>query len=190
MADISSVLRLIAMDIGKLCNDLRLLASGPNTGFAEVILPAVEPGSSIMPGKINPSICEAANMACLQVMGNDHAVQLAAAAGQLELNTHMPVTGYNLIRSFGVLTRTAQMLADKCISGIEVDRQRCERYFETSGGLGTVLNPKLGYDKVAELVKHSLRTKKTARDLVIEQGIMTAEEFEELVARSTGPNLD
>jgi aspartate ammonia-lyase len=190
LADISSVLRLIAMDIGKLCNDLRLLASGPNTGFAEVILPAVEPGSSIMPGKINPSICEAANMACLQVMGNDHAVQLAAAAGQLELNTHMPVTGYNLIRSFSVLTRTARMLADKCISGIEVDRQRCERYFETSGGLGTVLNPKLGYDKVAELVKHSLRTKKTAKDLVIEQGIMTAEEFDELVARSTGPNLD
>jgi aspartate ammonia-lyase len=190
MADASAALRLVATDIGKLCNDLRLLASGPNTGLAEVILPAVEPGSSIMPGKINPSICEAANMACMQVMGNDHAVQLAAAAGQLELNTHMPVTGYNLIRSFGILTRTARMLASKCISGIEVDRARCERYFETSGGLGTVLNPKLGYDKVAELVKHSLRTKKTAKDLVIERGIMTEAEFDELVARSTAPNLD
>jgi len=190
MADVSSVLRMIAMDIGKLCNDLRLLASGPNTGFAEVILPAVEPGSSIMPGKINPSICEAANMACIQVMGNDHAVQLAAGAGQLELNTHMPVTGYNLVRSFNILARTAVMLADKCITDIQVDRARCLNYFETSGGLGTVLNPKLGYDKVAELVKESLRTKKTARDLVIEKGIMTAEEFEQLVARSTGPNLD
>lgn len=190
MADISSVLRMMAMDVGKLCNDLRLLASGPNTGFAEVILPAVEPGSSIMPGKINPSICEAANMACIQVMGNDQAVQLAAGAGQLELNTHMPVTGYNLVRSFNILTRTAIMLADKCIAGIQVDRERCLKYFETSGGLGTVLNPKLGYDKVAELVKESLRTKKTAKELVIEKGIMSEEDFEKLVARSTAPNLD
>ncbi len=190
MADISSVLRLIAADIGKLCNDLRLLASGPNTGLAEIVLPAVEPGSSIMPGKINPSICEAANMACIQVIGNDQAVQWAAAAGQLELNTHMPVTGYNLVRSFNILARTARMLADKCISGIEVNEERCLSYFETSGGLGTVLNPKLGYDKVAELVKESLRTKKTAKQLVIEKGIMTEAEFEQLVARSTAPNLD
>ncbi len=190
LADVSSVLRLIATDIAKLCNDLRLLVSGPNTGFAEVRLPAVEPGSSIMPGKINPSICEAANMACMQVMGNDHAVQLAAGAGQLELNTHMPVSGYNLVRSFNILTRTAVMLAEKCIVGIEVDRERCMKYFETSGGLGTVLNPKLGYDKVAELVKESLRTKKTAKELVLEKGIMTADEFDQLVARSTAPNLD
>lgn len=189
-ADVSGVLRMIAMDIGKLCNDLRLLASGPNTGLAELILPAVEPGSSIMPGKINPSICEAANMACLQVMGNDQAVQLAASAGQLELNTHMPVTGYNLVRSFGLLTRTATMLETKCISGIQVNRERCTRFFETSGGLGTVLNPKLGYDKVAELVKESLRTKKTAKELVLEKGILTEEEFDELVRRSTAPNLD
>ncbi len=190
MADVSSALRMIAMDIGKLCNDLRLLASGPNTGLAEIMLPAVEPGSSIMPGKINPSICEAANMACIQVMGNDQAVQLAAGAGQLELNTHMPVTGYNLVRSFNLLTRTARMLADKCIVGIQVDAERCAWYFETSGGLGTVLNPKLGYDKVAVLVKESLRAKKTAKELVIEKGIMTEEEFEKLVARSTEPNLD
>lgn len=190
MADMSSVLRMIAMDIGKLCNDLRLLASGPNTGLSEIVLPAVEPGSSIMPGKINPSICEAANMACIQVMGNDQAVQLAASAGQLELNTHMPVTGYNLVRSFNILTRTAIMLADKCIGGIQVDRERCLNYFETSGGLGTVLNPKLGYDKVAELVKESLRTKKPAKELVIEKGIMTEEEFERLVSKSTEPNLD
>lgn len=190
MADMSSVLRMIAMDIGKLCNDLRLLSSGPNTGLAELILPPVEPGSSIMPGKINPSICEAANMACIQVMGNDQAVQLAAAAGQLELNTHMPVTGYNLVRSFGILARTAEMLAGKCIAGIKVDRERCLNFFESSGGLGTVLNPKLGYDKVAELVKESLRTKKNAKELVIEKGIMSESEFEKLVARSTGPNLD
>lgn len=190
MADMSATLRLMAMDIAKLCNDLRLLVSGPNTGFAEIQLPAVEPGSSIMPGKINPSICEAANMACIQVMGNDQAVQLAAGAGQLELNTHMPVTGYNLVRSFRILVRTCRMLVDKCISGIQVDREKCYRYFESSGGLGTVLNPKLGYDKVAELVKESLRTKKNAKQLVIEKGIMTEAEFEQLVQRSTEPNLD
>lgn len=189
LADVSATLRLMAADIGKLCNDLRLLVSGPNTGFAELQLPAVEPGSSIMPGKINPSICEAANMACIQVMGNDQAVQLAAAAGQLELNTHMPVTGYNLVRSFNILTRTATMLAGKCIRGIQVDHERCMKYFETSGGLGTVLNPKLGYDKVAELVKESLKTKKTAKQLVLEKGIMSEAEFDQLVARSTGPNL-
>lgn len=190
MADMSSALRMVAMDIGKLCNDLRLLASGPNTGFAEVVLPAVEPGSSIMPGKINPSICEAANMACIQVMGNDHAVQLAAGAGQLELNTHMPVTGLNLVKSFRILARTARMLSEKCISGIEVNKERCYHYFESSGGLGTVLNPVLGYDKVAALVKESLKEKKSAREIVVEKGILTEDEFVKLAKNSTQPNLD
>ncbi len=190
MADMSCALRLTATDIAKLCNDLRLLVSGPNTGFAEVQLPAVEPGSSIMPGKINPSICEASNMACIQVMGHDHAVQLAANAGQLELNTHMPVTGLNLVKSFRILQRTAVMLAEKCIRGIVVNREKCYYYFENSGGLGTVLNPVLGYDKVAALVKESLKTGRTARQIVIEKGVMTGEEFDKLVQHCTGPNLD
>jgi aspartate ammonia-lyase len=189
MAEMSAMLRLTAMDIGKICNDLRLMASGPNTGFAEVVLPAVEPGSSIMPGKINPSICEAANMACIQVMGHDHAVQLAAAAGQLELNTHMPVTGDNLVKSFRILDRVCRMLADKCIVGIQANRETCYHYFETSGGLGTILNPKLGYDRVAELVKESLKTKKTVRQLVVEKKIMSEADFDDLVKTSTGPNL-
>jgi aspartate ammonia-lyase len=190
MADMSSALRLTAMDIAKLCNDLRLLVSGPNTGLAEVQLPAVEPGSSIMPGKINPSICEAANMACIQVMGHDHAVQLAANAGQLELNTHMPVTGLNLVKAFRILQRTATMLADKCIAGILANRERCYYYFENSGGLGTVLNPVLGYDKVAALVKEAIKTGKTARQIVIEKNIMTGDDFDKLVQNCTGPNLD
>ena len=190
MADMSSALRMTAMDIGKLCNDLRLLSSGPNTGLAEVVLPPVEPGSSIMPGKINPSICEAANMACIQVMGNDHAVQFAASVGQLELNTHMPVTGTNLVKSFRILERCAHMVADKCIVGIKADADRCYRYFETSGGLGTILNPMLGYEKVAALVKESLKEKKTAREIVIEKGILTGEQFDDLVKNCTAPNLD
>ena len=189
MAELSCALRLTAQDIGKICNDLRLLCSGPNTGMAEIVLPAVEPGSSIMPGKINPSIAEATNMAMIQVMGHDHAVQLSAAAGQLELNTHMPVLGLNLVKALRILDRACVQLADKCISGIKANADTCYRYFETSGGLATILNPKLGYDKVSALVKESLATKKTARQIVVEKGIMTAEEFEKLVKTSTGPNL-
>ena len=188
MAELGSALRLTAMDINKVCNDLRLMTSGPNTGFAEILLPAVEPGSSIMPGKINPSICEAANMAMIQVMGHDHAVQLACMAGQLELNTHMPVTGLNLVKALRILTRACVMLADKCIAGIQANRETCYRYFENSGGLGTILNPRLGYDRVAELVKESLKTKRTVRQLVVEKGIMSEADFDQLVKTSTGPN--
>ncbi len=188
-AELSAALRLTAQDIGKICNDLRMLCSGPNTGMAEIILPAVEPGSSIMPGKINPSIAEATNMAMIQIMGHDHAVQLAASAGQLELNTHMPVLGLNLVKALRILDRACVQLANKCIIGIKANAETCYRYFETSGGLATILNPKLGYDKVSALVKESLATKKTARQIVVEKGIMTAEEFEKLVKTSTGPNL-
>jgi len=189
MAELSAALRLTAQDIGKMCNDLRLLCSGPNTGMAEIVLPAVEPGSSIMPGKINPSIAEATNMAMIQIMGHDHAVQLAAAAGQLELNTHMPVLGLNLVKALRILDRACIQLADKCILGIKANVETCYHYFETSGGLATILNPKLGYDKVSALVKESLATKKTAKQIVVEKGIMTAEDFEKLVKTSTGPNL-
>lgn len=188
-AEMSSALRLAAMDINKICNDLRLMCSGPNTGFAEVVLPPVEPGSSIMPGKINPSIAEATNMAMMQVIGNDAAVQAACSAGQLELNTHMPVTGLNLVKSHRILARAAVQLAEKCIAGIKANRERCYQYFETSGGLATILNPKLGYDKVSALVKESLATKKTAKQIVVEKGLMTGEEFDALVKGSTGPNL-
>lgn len=189
MAELSCALRLTAQDIGKICNDLRLLCSGPNTGMAEIVLPAVEPGSSIMPGKINPSIAEATNMAMIQIMGHDHAVQLSAAAGQLELNTHMPVLGLNLVKALRILDRACIQLADKCITGIKANVETCYRYFETSGGLATILNPKLGYDRVSALVKESLATKRTARQIVVEKGIMTDEEFEKLVKTSTGPNL-
>ena len=187
LAQFSGSLKLLAMDIQKICNDLRLLVSGPNTGLNEIVLPAVEPGSSIMPGKINPSICEAANMACIQVMGYDHAVSLACAAGQLELNTHMPVVGTNIMKSLQVLTRCACMLAEKCVGGITANKEVCYAYFERSGGLGTILNPKLGYDAVAVLVKESLKEGKTMKELVLEKEIMSMEEFEALEKNSTGP---
>ena len=189
LAGYSAALRCAAADVNKICNDLRLLASGPNTGFNEVTLPAVEPGSSIMPGKINPSICEAANMACIQIMGHDHTIQLACAAGQLELNTHMPVVGANLVAELKILDRCCVMLAEKCITGIAANAEVCRRHFETSLGLPTILNPRLGYDRAAELVKESRLTGKTLRELVLEKKLLSVVELDALLQSSTGPNL-
>lgn len=189
LAETSGALRMAALDLLKIGNDLRLLNSGPNTGLGEIVLPPVEPGSSIMPGKINPSICEAANMACMQVLGNDHAVAVACGAGQLELNTHMPLIGTNLVKSFQILERCCRMIAEKCISGIRANTETCERNFENSAGLPTVLNPILGYDRVAELVKESLRTKQSLKQLVLEKNTMSPEDFEKLMQSCTGPNL-
>lgn len=188
MGAFSGTIKMLAIDLNKIVNDLRLLSSGPNTGLGEFNLPAVEPGSSIMPGKINPSICEAANMACLQVVGNDAAVSAACSAGQLELNTHMPLTGVNLIKSLKILTKTCDALAEKCVSGIMANPETCKDYFERSAGLPTILNPVLGYDRVAELVKESLKTGKTLSQLVREKQLLPEAEFEALLARSNGPS--
>ncbi|MBU1692807.1 MAG: aspartate ammonia-lyase [Verrucomicrobia bacterium] len=189
LAEFSSVLKLLALDLDKICNDLRLLASGPNTGFHEIVLPPLEPGSSIMPGKYNPSACEAVNMACLQVIGLDAAVAAACGAGQLELNTHMPLIGFNLLRAARYLERACALLDEKCIRGIQANREVCARHFEQSAGLATVLNPKLGYDRVADLVRESRETGKTLRQLVLEKKIMDEAQFDEILKRSTGPNL-
>ncbi len=188
MGQASAALKLLALDLLKIANDLRLLASGPNTGFGEIRLPAVEPGSSIMPGKVNPSICEAANMACIQVAGYDAAVAMACGLGQLELNTHMPLIGANLVKSFNILIRTCVMLEEKCIRGIDVDEKRCRRYFETSAGLATILNPALGYDRVAALVKEGLADGKTLKMLVLEKNLMSDQDLEDLLAGAFGPN--
>ncbi len=184
----SSTLKALALDLNKIVNDLRLLSSGPNTGLGEINLPAVEPGSSIMPGKINPSICEAANMACLQVIGNDAAVSAGCTAGQLELNTHMPLVGSNTIKSIKILTHVCLALDEKCIYGITCNDEICKSYFGRSAGLPTILNPAFGYEKVAELVKESLSTGKTLAELVREKDLMPEKEFEKLLARSNGPN--
>jgi len=189
LGDLSSAVRLLATDVLKLTNDLRLLSSGPNTGIGEIVLPPVEPGSSIMPGKINPSICEAANMACMQVFGNDHAVSMGCSAGQLELNTHMPLVGTNVVKSLQIMARNCRMVGEKCVKGITANVDLCRTNFEISAGLATVLNPLLGYDAVAKLVKESLKTGKTLKDLVLEQEIMTEKALEALLKKSTGPTL-
>ena len=185
----SGAFRSAALDLQKIANDLRLLASGPLTGIGEIRLPAVEPGSSIMPGKINPSICEAVNMVCLQVQGLDHAVALACGAGQLELNTHMPLIGADVLQAAKLLSAAARALADKCVAGIAADAEACRRNLERSAGLPTLLNPRLGYDRVAQLVKESLATGKNLREIVLEKKWLTAAEYEALLASSTAPNL-
>ncbi|NOZ81298.1 MAG: aspartate ammonia-lyase [DPANN group archaeon] len=189
LAAFSAMLKMLALDLQKVCNDLRLLSSGPHAGFHEIILPPVEPGSSIMPGKVNPSICESVIMACMQVQGLDHAIVLAAGAGQLELNTHMPLVGRNILKTIGLLTKASQSLGKKCITGIKADEERCRKHLETSAGLATILNPLLGYDKVAELVKQEQEQGKTLRELVLENGIMDEQQFEELIRKATGPGL-
>jgi aspartate ammonia-lyase len=189
MGAFSGSLKMLALDINKIVNDLRLLASGPNTGLGEILLPPVEPGSSIMPGKINPSICEASNMACLQVVGDDAAVMMGCAAGQLELNTHMPLVGTNIVKSLKILIKVCDALDKKCVRGITAYEAVCKNYFERSAGLPTILNPVFGYDKVAELVKESLKTGKTLSELVREKNLMSEKEFAALLARSNGPGL-
>lgn len=181
---LSGALRAAATEIGRICNDLRLLASGPTTGFGEIILPAVQPGSSIMPGKVNPVIPECLNMICFQVIGNDACIAHAAGAGQLELNVMMPVIGYNLLTSIRILTEGAKILSEKCVAGIEADKERCAEYLASTLGLATVLNPIIGYHKAAEVVREAGASGKNIRQLVIEKGILSESEFDDLVRKS------
>lgn len=173
IAETSSALRLLALELIRICNDLRLLASGPTTGFAEVLLPAVQPGSSIMPGKVNPSMAEMLNMVCFQVVGNDLTISMAVQAGQLELNVMMPVMAHNLHQSIEILTNALRVFSDRCIRGIVADADRCRRYAESSMALAAALNMSLGYARAAEVVKRAVRERKTIIDVVREEKLLT-----------------
>jgi len=185
-ARVSAALRTAAVELGRIANDLRLLSSGPTTGLAEIRLPAVQPGSSIMPGKVNPVLCECMNMICFQVIGNDTCIAQAAGAGQMELNVMMPVINFNLLWSVEILTNGARMLRERCIEGIEADADRCARYLHSTIGLATVLNPVIGYHRAAEVAREAAETGRSIRDVVLERGIMSAEAFDRLVAESVG----
>ncbi|MFC1500011.1 aspartate ammonia-lyase [Candidatus Zixiibacteriota bacterium] len=174
---LSGTLRALSVELSRICNDLRLLSSGPTTGLGEIRLPPVQPGSSIMPGKVNPVICEMVNQVCFQVMGNDHTVAMAAGAGQLELNVMMPVLGFNLLWSIEILSSAVDVLTRKCVTGIEADREQCERYAANTLGLATALNPCIGYDAAAEVVKEAQSTGKTIAEVVLEKALMTEEEI-------------
>lgn len=173
----SGAIRTVAVSLMKIANDLRLLSSGPFTGFGEIDLPAVQPGSSIMPGKVNPVIPESVNMVAAQIIGNDSTITIAGQSGQLELNTMMPVLAYNLVQSIELEAVAATVLAEKCIRGITANIERCKEYAESSLALVTSIAPSIGYDKAAKVVKKALKERKTIREVILEEGILTNEKL-------------
>jgi aspartate ammonia-lyase len=191
--NVSGALRNLAQDCVKISHDLRLLDSGPKTGFKEIQLPPVQPGSSIMPGKYNPVMAEMTSMVCFQVMGYDAAIALAAQAGQLELNVMMPLIAYDLIHSIEILGNTLAALTDRCIEGITANQSRCLAFAEGSLALVTALNPHIGYLNAAAVAKESLETGKSLRDIVLEKQLMTPEALAEVLnleEMSQLPNSD
>ncbi len=180
-AAFSAQLRVLALDLSKIASDLRLLASGPRTGLDEIRLPAVQPGSSIMPGKINPSIPEMVNQVCFQVVGNDACVSVSAEHGQLELNVMMPVIAHNLLFSMKILTSTAATLSERCVKGIEANEEQCAFWVERSAALATALAPQIGYARAADLSKQSVKENVLIRDLVKREKVLPESEIEDVL---------
>ncbi|MDE3057535.1 MAG: aspartate ammonia-lyase [Bacteroidota bacterium] len=180
MVELSNAVRNLAQDLIRIANDVRLLASGPKTGLFEINLPAVQPGSSIMPGKVNPSMAEMLNMVCFQVIGCDTTVLMSAQAGQLELNVMMPVVAFNLLHEIEILTNAVDVFNKLCLKGITANEERCRAYAEESMSIVTVLNPHIGYLKAAEIAKEYLQSGKPIRELVLEKGLMTKDELDKV----------
>jgi len=176
----SGALRSLALELIRIANDLRLLSSGPATGLDEIALPPVQPGSSIMPGKVNPVMAEMLNMVCFQVIGHDTTVAMAVQAGQLELNVMMPVIIHNILSSLRILTSSLDVFRQRCVAGITVNKERCQYYFANSLGLATVLNVIIGYDQAAQVMKEALRDKKSVLQVIADKKILSEAEINEL----------
>jgi len=174
---VSGAMRRLAVEIGKVASDLRLLSMGPRAGIAEVRLPPVQPGSSIMPGKVNPSVPEMVNQVCFQVIGCDAAVLAAADHGQLELNVMMPVIAWNALHAARILTEATRIFQARCIDGLEADEARCRELLDRSSALATALSPYIGYAATAAIAKASVETGRSIRELVLEQGLMPEREL-------------
>ncbi len=184
MADLvyfSGALRTLAQDLIRIANDFRLLSSGPSTGLDEIRLPAVQPGSSIMPGKVNPVLAEMLNMAMFQVLGNDTTVLLGGQAGQLELNVMMPIIGYNLFQSMDIIINAVTAFCDKCVRGVQANPAKASGWLAKNAILVTALNPVIGYQKGAEVAKEAMRTGRTVREVVLSKGYLTPEEADQLL---------
>jgi aspartate ammonia-lyase len=178
---LSGVLKRVAVKLSKVCNDLRLLSSGPRAGIGEINLPAVQAGSSIMPGKVNPVIPEVVNQVAFEVIGNDITVTMAAEAGQLQLNAFEPVIAHSLFKSISHLSAACRTLADRCVRGITANRERARRLLDDSTALVTALNPYIGYARSSEIAKEALATGKRVYDLVLEKKLMTREDLDALL---------
>lgn len=184
LQDLSARIRGLALELTRISNDLRLLASGPRTGLGEIQLPAVQPGSSIMPGKVNPVMFEMLNQVCYQVLGQDHAVALMTQAGQLELNVMMPAMGSALFDAMDWLTNAMNAATEKNLKGILVNRERCAFFIHQSVALATLLNTQIGYAQAAEIAKVSEKSGRPVKDIVVEKNLMKAEDFDALVLQA------
>jgi aspartate ammonia-lyase len=181
IATFSGAFRAFVLDLNKIANDIRLLASGPRTGLAEILLPAVQPGSSIMPGKVNPSIAEMVNQVCYQALGLDTTVAMAAEAGQLELNVMMPVITHNVVFGLIIVGNASRVLAERCVAGIDADERMCAHWLERSPALVTALAPRIGYADSAKLAKEAIATGLTVKELVVKKGLLAGRELEEVL---------
>lgn len=181
MLAVSAALRGLAVDLAKIAEDLLLMSSGPRTGFAEIKLPARQPGSSIMPGKVNPVMVENLSMICYHVIGLDTAVAWAASRGQLELNVMMPIIAHDVLEALTILTSGVRQFARECVAGIEADEERSAWLLEQSSAMATPLAPYIGYALAADIAKEAVRTGKTIRQLVIEKGVFTEEEVNQIL---------
>lgn len=175
---VSASLKICAVSLSKMANDLRLLSSGPKCGFNEINLPAAQPGSSIMPGKVNPVMAEVVNQVAFQVMGNDHTICLASEAGQLELNVMEPVITFNLLQSLDILNNVTRVFRDKCIDGITANKERCLELVNESIGIVTAINPHVGYENASVVAKEALKTGRSIREIVLETELLTEEELD------------
>ena len=186
---LSGVLKRCAVKLSKICNDLRLLSSGPRTGLGEINLPAMQPGSSIMPGKVNPVIPEVVNQVCFDVIGGDVTVTMAAEAGQLQLNVFEPVIAYRLLRSVDTLRNACVVLRERCVTGITANPQRMRDFVEHSIGIVTALVPVIGYDKATQIAKAALDTGRGVTELVLEQKLLTRQQIDRILdpERMTAP---
>ena len=179
---VSGAMRRLAIEVGKVASDLRLLAMGPRAGIAEVQLPAVQPGSSIMPGKVNPSVPEMVNQVCFQVIGCDATIAAAADAGQLELNVMMPVIAWNALHASSILTQALTVFRTRTIEGLQADADRCRELLDRSTAVATALSPYLGYATTAEIAKAAVATNRSIRDLVLERGLMPADRLDRVLS--------
>ncbi len=181
LVETSGMLRTVAVSLVKMANDLRWMSSGPAAGLGEVHLPDLQPGSSIMPGKVNPVIPEVVVQVAAQVIGNDAAVAFAGTTGSFELNVTVPVMARNLLESIRLLAAAARALADRCLAGLRADEARCRRYAESSPALATALVPHLGYEQAAEVVRQALAQGRTLREIVLEEGLMAAADVDRVL---------
>jgi len=181
VVEASGLLKTIATSLFKIANDIRWLGSGPRCGIGEIQLPATQPGSSIMPGKVNPVMCESTMMVCAEVFGNDTCITWAGANGNFELNVMMPVMAYDLLESIRLLANVVDAFCEKCVMGIVANKKRCEELVGLSMAMVTSLAPKIGYDRAAEIAKESARTGKTVREICLQKKVLPDAELDRVL---------